>query len=310
MPNADLIPVRVELPDIPRPKMNLDEVQQNVNVLLASYTGRVYTGDEIRDAKKDRAQVNDCDKRLAAAQKAVKNCYMNAIRPDLDKIDELRAQVKECSAAIDRQVKAVEEGEKAEKRAALEMIYRDAAGEDLAPLISFDQVMDKRWLNKTVSLSAAGRELRKVVETRREELRIIRDTCGEDAEACTTEYLRNLSLNAALNEYQRRKDSRARQQAAEAARRNAEAVQAAAPVILPPSQEEREIRAEAAQAARAGAFVTPEGRLDTNLLQTFAQPQEEPQRRRYRFWVEFTQEDIDWFKQSAAERGFRFGSIK
>lgn len=307
---ANLIPVRVELPDIPRPKMNLDEVQQNVNALLASYTGRVYTGDEIRDAKKDRALVNDCDKRLAAAQKAVRNCYMNAIRPDLDKIDELRVQVKECSAAIDRQVKAVEEGEKAEKRAALELIYRDVAGEDLAPLIPFDRVLDKRWLNKTVSLSAAGRELRKAVETRREELRIIRDTCGEDAEACTTEYLRDLSLNAALNEYQRRKDSRARQQAAEAARWNAEAVQAAAPVILPPSQEEREIRAEAAQAARAGAFVTPEGRLDTNLLQTFAQPQEEPQRRRYRFWVEFTQEDIEWFKRSAAERGFRFGSIK
>ena len=170
--------------------------------------------------------------------------------------------------------------------------------------------MEDRWLNKTVSLAAAGRELRKAVETRREELRIIRTTCGEDAEACTTEYLRDLSLNAALNEYQRRKDSRVRQQAAEAARRNAEAARAAAPVILPPSQEEREICAEAAQAARAGAFVTPEGRLDTNLLQTFAQPPSEPERRRYRFWVEFTQDDIDWFKQSAAERGFRFGSIK
>ena len=307
---ADLIPVRVELPEIPRPKMNLDEVQQNVEALLASYTGRVYTGDEIRDAKKDRAQVNDCDKRLAAAQKAVKNCYMNAIQPDLDKIDELRAQVKECSAAIDRQVKAVEEGEKAEKRAALEMIYRDAAGEDLAPLISFDQVLDKRWLNKTVSLSAAGRELRKVVETRREELRIIRDTCGEDAEACTTEYLRNLSLNAALNEYQRRKDSRAAQAQAEAARKVAEQARRAAPVIVPPTEEERAIRAEAAQVAQASAFVTPEGRLDMSLLQTFAQPQEESQRRRYRFWVEFTQEDIEWFKRSAAERGFRFGSIK
>ena len=46
------------------------------------------------------------------------------------------------------------------------------------------------------------------------------------------------------------------------------------------------------------------------LYLTFAQPQEEPPRRRYRFWVEFTQEDIEWFKRSAAERGFRFGSIK
>ena len=306
----ELVTVRVEVPDIPKPRLNLDEIQQNVDSLLADYTGRVYTSDEIKGAKKDRAQLNNWAKDLATAQKAVKDHYMNVIQPDMDRIDRIRGQIEECSAAIDRQVKAVEEGEKAEKRAALEMIYRDAAGEDLAPLISFDQVMDKRWLNKTVSLSAAGRELRKVVETRREELRIIRDTCGEDAEACTTEYLRNLSLNAALNEYQRRKDSRAAQAQAEAARKVVEQARRAAPVIVPPTEEERAIRAEAAQAAQASAFVTPEGRLDMSVLQTFAQPQEEPQRRRYRFWVEFTQEDIDWFKQSAAERGFRFGSIK
>ena len=70
------------------------------------------------------------------------------------------------------------------------------------------------------------------------------------------------------------------------------------------------MRQVAAQAAQASAFVTPEGRLDTELLQTFAQPQEEPSRRRYRFWVEFTPEDVAWFKAAAAERGFRFGSVK
>ena len=306
----ELVTVRVEVPDIPKPRLNLDEIQQNVDSLLADYTGRVYTSDEIKGAKKDRALLNNWAKDLATAQKAVKDHYLNVIQPDMDRIDRIRGQIKECSAAIDRQVKAVETAEKEEKRQALELIYRDAAGEDLAPLISFDQVLGKRWLNKTVSLSAAGRELRKVVETRREELRIIRDTCGEDAEACTTEYLRNLSLNAALNEYQRRKDSRAAQAQAEAARKVAEQARRAAPVIVPPTEEERAIRVEAAQVAQASAFVTPEGRLDMSLLQTFAQPQEESQRRRYRFWVEFTQEDIEWFKRSAAERGFRFGSIK
>ena len=222
----------------------------------------------------------------------------------------MQAQLKECSAAIDRQVKAVEEGEREEKRRALEMIYHDAAGEDLELLIPFDRVLEKRWLNKTVSLSAAGRELRKALETHREALRIIRTTCGEDAEACTTEYLRDLSLNAAMTERQRRQDARAAQAQAEAARKAAEQARRAAPVIVPPSEEERAIRAEAAQAAQASAFVTPEGRLDTELLQTFAQPQEEPPRRRYRFWVEFTPEDVAWFKAAAAERGFRFGSIK
>lgn len=306
----ELVTVRVEVPDIPKPRLNLDEIQQNVDSLLADYTGRVYTSDEIKGAKKDRALLNNWAKDLATAQKAVKDHYLNVIQPDMDRIDRIRGQIKECSAAIDRQVKAVETAEKEEKRQALELIYRDAAGEDLALLIPFERLMEDRWLNKTVSLAAAGRELRKVVETRREELRIIRDTCGEDAEACTTEYLRNLSLNAALNEYQRRKDSRAAQAQAEAARKVAEQARRAAPVIVPPTEEERAIRAEAAQVAQASAFVTPEGRLDMSLLQTFAQPQEESQRRRYRFWVEFTQEDIDWFKQSAAERGFRFGSIK
>ena len=306
----ELVTVRVEVPDIPKPRLNLEEIQQNVDSLLADYTGRVYTSDEIKGAKKDRALLNNWAKDLATAQKAVKDHYMNVIQPDMDRIDRIRGQIKECSAAIDRQVKAVETAEKEEKRQALELIYRDAAGEDLALLIPFERLMEDRWLNKTVSLAAAGRELRKVVETRREELRIIRDTCGEDAEACTTEYLRNLSLNAALNEYQRRKDSRAAQAQAEAARKVAEQARRAAPVIVPPTEEERAIRAEAAQVAQASAFVIPEGRLDMSLLQTFAQPQEEPQRRRYRFWVEFTQEDIDWFKQSAAERGFRFGSIK
>lgn len=307
---TDLIPIRVQAPAIPEPASNLDEVQANIDALLAAYTDRVYTAEDIKGAKADRAQVNHWNDQLNKAAQALKKHYLAALDAPLRRITAMQAQLKECSAAIDRQVKAVEEGEREEKRRALEMIYHDAAGEDLELLIPFARLMEDRWLNKTVSLAAAGRELRRAVETRREELRIIRTTCGEDAEACTTEYLRDLSLNAALNEYQRRKDSRARQQAAEAARRNAEAARAAAPVVLPPSQEEREICAEAAQAARAGAFVTPEGRLDTNLLQTFAQPQAEPERRRYRFWVEFTQDDIDWFKQSAAERGFRFGSIK
>ena len=51
----ELVTVRVEVPDIPKPRLNLDEIQQNVDSLLADYTGRVYTSDEIKGAKNDRA---------------------------------------------------------------------------------------------------------------------------------------------------------------------------------------------------------------------------------------------------------------
>lgn len=309
---TDLITVRVQAPAIPEPEGNLDEVQANIDSLLAAYTGRVYTVDEIKSAKADRAQVNRWDKQLGEASTALKKHYLAALDKPLARITAMRGQVKQVSAAIDAQVKAVEEAEKRDKRLALEQVYRDAAGDDLAPLVPFDRVLDPRWLNKTVTLAAASKELRKGLETHREALRIIRDTCGEDAEACTTEYLRALSLNDALNEYRRRQQAREAQAQAEAARRAQEAVREASPVTLPPTLEEREILSEAAANARASAFVTSDGRLDTSLMVDMARPdpQAEPERRRYRFWVEFNQDDIQWFKSAAAERGFKFGSIK
>lgn len=306
----ELAPVRMEVPDIPKPKGNLDDIQQNIDTLLASYTGRVYTSDEIKDAKKDRAQLNSWEKQLAAAAKALKDHYMQALNGELERITNMRCQINECSRAIDKQVKAVEEAERAEKGRALLLVYKDAIGEDLEPLIPFDRLLQAQWLNKSVPLSTTGRELRKSIEQCREALRIIRTTCGEDAEACTTEYLRSLSLNEALNEHTRRLECRERQRQAEAARKAEEQALRAAPVVIPPSEEEREIRAEAAATAQASAYVTPEGRLDVEMLQQFAAPEPQEERRRYRFWVEFTPEDIAWFKAGAAERGFRFGSIK
>ena len=124
-----------------------------------------------------------------------------------------------------------------------------------------------QWLNKTFDLARASKELRLAVETRREELRLIRDTCGEDAEACTTEYLRAFSVNDALHEHQRRQDARAAQAEAEARRQAAERAKAAAPVTAPPSEEERQVREEARQTAQSNAFVTASGRLDCEVLQ-------------------------------------------
>lgn len=169
-----------------------------------------------------------------------------------------------------------------------------------------------QWLNKTFDLAQAEKELRKAVETRREELRLIRETCGEDAEPCITEYLRALSVNDALHEHSRREHARAAQAEAEAQRQAAERARAAAPVIIPPTEEERQLKEEAAQEARSNAFVTASGRLDCEVLQQFAAPatSQPPARRRYRFWVDFTPEDIEWFKAEAQKRGFAYGSVK
>lgn len=303
--------VRVEHPELPAIRWNEAEVQQNLTEMLAAYTGRVYTPETIKDAKADRAAVNKLDKQLSDAARSAKAFYMKPLEEFLQSAKQMQGQCKAVSGAIDQQVKAVEEAERQDKQDALRAVYADCIGE-LRELIPFDRLLVPRWLNKTYDLAKAGRELRKSVETRREELRLIRETCGEDAEACTTEYLRELNLNAALVEHSRRQNARDAQRRAEAERMAAERVQATAPVIIPPTEEERQIAAEAVQTAQANAAITPDGRLDFSMLQRFAEPAqpEVPARKQYRFWVEFTRDDIAWFKQGAAERGFRYGSIK
>lgn len=303
--------VRVEHPELPAIRWNESEVQQNLTEMLAAYTGRVYTPDAIKDAKADRAAVNKLDKQLADAARGAKTFYMKPLEEFLQRTKQMQAQCKQVSGAIDQQVKAVEEAERQDKADALQAVYTDCIGE-LRELIPFARLLVPQWLNKSYDLAKASRELRKSVETRREELRLIRETCGEDTEACTTEYLRELNLNAALVEHSRRQNARDAQRRAEAERKAAERAQAAAPVIIPPTDEERQIAAEAAQTAQANAAITPDGRLDFSMLQRFAEPAkpEASARKKYSFWVEFTPEDIAWFKQGAAERGFRYGSIK
>lgn len=299
--------VRVERPVIPAMSWNKDEVQQNLDEMLAAYTGRVYTPEAIKDAKADRAAVNKWEKQLGDALRAAKKLYTEPLDAFSQSIKTMQAQCKQVSGAIDTQVKAVEQAQREEKASTLRLVYRDCIGE-LEELIPFERLLDEHWLNKTFDLSQAEKDLRLRIETRRNELKLIRDTCGEDAEACTTEYLRSLCVNDALQERTRRRNAREALRKTEAERAAAERARAAAPVIVPPTEEERQIAAEAAQAAQANAFITASGRLDCEVLQQFAQPAA-PARKKYHFWVEFTEDDIAWFKQGAAQRGFRYGSI-
>lgn len=230
-------------------------------------------------------------------------------------IKKMQAQCAQVSGAIDTQVKAVEQAEREEKASSLRLVYRDSIGE-LEPLIPFERLLVPQWLNKTYDLNKATKDLRQAIEDIKSDMEAIRDTCDEDVEACTTEYLKSLSINEAMREHNRREKSRAAQREAEAARIAAERARAAAPVFVQPTDEEREMKARAAAATQAKMFITSEGRLDFKAVNEAAvdaeqpEPAAEPERNRYRFWVEFTQQDIEWFKKGAAERGFRFGCIK
>ena len=300
--------VRVERPVIPAMSWNEEEVQKNLDELLAAYTGRVYTSESIKDAKADRAAVNKWDKQLGDALRAAKKLYTDPLEAFGQRIKAMQAQCKQVSGAIDQQVKAVEQAEREEKASSLRLVYRDCIGE-LEPLISFDRLLVPQWLNKTFDLARASKELRLAVETRREELRLIRDTCGEDAEACTTEYLRAFSVNDALHEHQRRQDARAAQAEAEARRQAAERAKAAAPVAALPRKRNGRCGRKPGRPHRA----TPLSRLPADWIvrccSSSHSPPHRPANGTSSGWSS-PRRTSHGSSRGAAERGFRYGSVK
>ena len=92
--------VRVERPVIPAMCWNKDEVQKNLDELLAAYTGRVYTPEAIKDAKADRAAVNKWEKQLGDALRAAKKLYTEPLDAFSQSIKAMQAVQNGSAAAL------------------------------------------------------------------------------------------------------------------------------------------------------------------------------------------------------------------
>ena len=87
--------VRVQNSVIPAMSWNKDEVQQNLDELLAAYTGLVYTPESIKGAKDDRAKINSWDKQLGAAVTAARKLYLKPL-------EDFQAASRPCGSSAKR----------------------------------------------------------------------------------------------------------------------------------------------------------------------------------------------------------------
>lgn len=246
----------------PPVQWNQAEVEAWLAERVEIYRGRVYGPDGIKDAKKDRAEVNQIEKKLAAAQKKVQDMYKQPVEAFAAEMNRLRGIAGEISDAIDAQVKQVEEAERQERRAALEEVYREQIGAELAELVPFDRLLNPKWLNKSLPASTARKELLTRIETVRAEMENLRAVCGEDFPRIQRTYLERLDVNAAFADFRRLQEMRQAQARAQAAREAEKQARASVPVVVPPTAEEREARQAGREQAQANACVTAEGRLD------------------------------------------------
>lgn len=203
---------------------DFESIKKELSTSLAHYKTLVFTADEIKAAKEYRAQLNRTSDALKENFRNKKKDLMQQLETLDRQTNELIGIVWECSDAIDRQIKAFENEEKAKKLEQCKAIFAEEfAGLDW---ITFEAISNDRWTNKTFTLVKVAEEMK----AKRQEIETNLDTLEHlDAFAfeAVEEYKRTLDINKAITEGQRladiqRRKEEAKRKAEEEAKRAAE----------------------------------------------------------------------------------------
>lgn len=178
---------------------NHEEIKEMVSEKVSYYKGLVYTEDEIKSAKTDRATLNKFVAALESKRKEIKKQCLAPYEDFEKKMMEIVAIVNEPINLIDSQVKAYEEKQKQEK---LEKIKEYWANQTQASFLTFEQIFDSKWLNASVSMKSIQEEINSRLEQVANDLITLQNLPEFGFEAVEV-YKTTLDLNKALNEGRR-----------------------------------------------------------------------------------------------------------
>lgn len=244
-------------------KFNFDQLKNEISLAVNKYEGLIYSDDQIKAAKTDRANLNKFKKALNDERIKREKEYMAPFNEFKTKINEIIAIIDKPVAVIDKQVKAFEDEQKNKKAEEIQAWF-DTNREELgAPdWLRLKAIGDTKWLNASASLKSIQEEITAKVETVKAHLETIQSLPEFSFEAAEV-YKTSLDINKAIAEGKRLADIQKRKQEAEE-RAKAEAEAAAR------AQEEAQKQQEAPQA------------------QEEPQPQEEPKTEAPKAqWVKF-----------------------
>lgn len=178
---------------------NYDELKAELSQKLEEYKGRVYTEEQVKEAKADRAKLNALATALDSKRKEIKKKCLQPYEQFEAQIKDLLAVIKEPVALIDSQIKGYEEEKKQKKLEEVKALFeklKDAAGEELE-FVGFEQVFEVKFLNTSFSLKQVETVINNIFNSIKCNLKTIADLKEYSFEA-TEVYKETLNLNEAL----------------------------------------------------------------------------------------------------------------
>ena len=178
---------------------NHEELKAELSQKLEDYKGLVYTEEQIKDAKADRAKLNALATAIDSKRKELKKKCLQPYEQFEAQIKDLLALIKEPVSLIDTQIKDFEEEKKKQKLEEVKELFerlKTEAGEELE-FISFEQVFEDKFLNASVSLKQVETVINNIFNSVKCNLKTISDLKEYSFEA-TEVYKETLNLNTAL----------------------------------------------------------------------------------------------------------------
>lgn len=223
---------------------NFGELKQEIVKKADDYMNLVYSGDQIKEAKKDRANLRKFISALEDKRKEIKKQVMLPYTDFEAKEKELVGIVEQAVKNIDIQVKAYEDDQREKKLEKVKEIYEEAIG-DLDRTVPFDKIYKETWLNASVTLKSIKEEIEGIHDKVDADLKVINMESSAYAYEMKEEYLKSFDLSAAMAKKQELEET-ARKKAVFEARKKKEA-----------EEREARLKAEAARVESAGKASEP-----------------------------------------------------
>lgn len=203
----------VQLPE--QIKFNFEDLKSEIQAKAHEYEVSVYTEDNIKAAKADRASLNKLKKALNDERIRREKAYMKPFNEFKAQINELIGLIDKPILAIDSQIKGYEDSKKDEKRQAILEMWN---AKEKPEFLGFDRIYNPKWLNATVSMKKIEEDMDLLIATVKANLDTL-DSLPEFGFEAKEVYKTTLDLQRAiaegqrLAEIQKRKEEAERQQA-------------------------------------------------------------------------------------------------
>lgn len=204
---------------------NFEELKKEITEKAEMYGSLVYTDENIKEAKADRAKLNKFIKVLEDKRKDVKKMMLEPYTQFESQVKELVSIIGEANDNIASQVKAYTEKLREEKREKVKEIYDKAmsveGAEGIAEILTFDRVFKESFLNSSTTFKSIVNEIEDLRDRVRHDLEVINADTREYQFEMKQAYLKNLDMTEAISVKQQFEEN-ARKKAEYEAKRKAE----------------------------------------------------------------------------------------